>query len=86
MKIQSIQSLRDEMRAAARGQWPVMADAAAPSFESAEVRLRLLNSENLSVLALIDTERPRSMAQLAKRTRPKRSADGCPENTPNGGT
>ncbi len=66
MKIQSAKSLRDEMRAVAQGQRPAEADASSSSFESAEALLRLLNPENRALLALIDTERPQSMAQLAK--------------------
>ncbi len=66
MKIQSAQSLRDEMRVVAQGRRPAEAGASSPSFESAEALLRLLNPENRSLLALIDAERPQSMAQLAK--------------------
>lgn len=66
MKIQSLRQLRDEMRAVARGAQPAPADAASPSFESAEALLRLLNPENRALLALIDSERPQSLADLAR--------------------
>jgi hypothetical protein len=36
IKIQSLQSLREEMRAMARGERPAPADAAMPSFNSVE--------------------------------------------------
>lgn len=66
MKIRTLHSLRDEMRSVARGEKPAPADAASPSFESAEALLRLLNPENRSLLALIDAHRPQSLAELAK--------------------
>lgn len=57
MKIWSLHSLRDEMRAVARGEKTAPVDSASPSFESAETLLRLLNPENRSLLALIDAHR-----------------------------
>lgn len=66
MKIQSLYQLRDEMRAIAQGRQPAGEDSSSPSFESAEALLRLLTPENRALLALIDTRRPQSMAELAK--------------------
>lgn len=66
MKVQSLRELRDEMRAVAQGRQAAPKDAASPSFESAEALLRLLNSENRALLALIDSAHPQSLAELAK--------------------
>ena len=66
MKIQSLRELRDEMRAVAQGRQAVPKHAANPGFENAEALLRLLSPENRALLALIDSERPQSLADLAK--------------------
>jgi predicted transcriptional regulator len=67
-KIQSLRSLREEMRAVARGERPAPADAAMPSFESVEAVVRLLTPENRRLLALIRDRKPGSVAELAKMT------------------
>lgn len=67
-KIQSLQSLRDEMRAVARGERPAPADAAMPSFDSVDVLVRLLTPENRELLAIIRDRKPQSVAALAKMT------------------
>ena len=66
MKVQSLRSLREEMRAVARRTRKAPADAAAPSVESAEALLRLLSPDNRALLALIASKHPKSMAELAK--------------------
>ncbi len=68
-KIQGLRSLREEMRAVARGERPAPADAAKPSFESVEAVVRLLTPENRALLALIRGRKPRSVAALAQMTR-----------------
>jgi predicted transcriptional regulator len=68
IKIQSLQSLREEMRAVARGERPAPADAARPSFNSVEALVRLLTPENRRLLALIRDRKPRSVAALAQIT------------------
>lgn len=65
-KIQSLRSLRDEMKAVARGERPARADAAKPSFNSVEAVVRLLTPENRELLALIRDRKPRSVADLAR--------------------
>ena len=65
-KIQSHKGLRDEMKAVARGERPAPADAAQPSFEFAEVLLRLLTPENRKLLRIIRDEQPQSVAELAR--------------------
>ena len=65
-KVRSHAALREEMKAVARGEKPAPADAAEPSFESAEVLLRLLTPENRILLRLIRDEQPQSVADLAR--------------------
>jgi predicted transcriptional regulator len=65
-KIQSHKDLREEMIAVARGERPAPADAAKPSFESAEVLIRMLTPENRDLLRLIRDEHPQSVADLAR--------------------
>jgi len=65
-RIQNLRSLRDEMKAVARGERPAPADAAKPSFESVEAVVRLLTPENRRLLAIIRDRRPRSVAELAQ--------------------
>ncbi len=65
VKIQSLSSLREEMRAVARGERPAPADAGEPSFDSVEVVVRLLTPENRALLALIRDRKPQSLAELA---------------------
>jgi predicted transcriptional regulator len=63
-KIQHLHSLRDEMKAVARGERPAPEDAAMPSFNSVEALVRLLTPENRHLLALIRDHKPRSVAEL----------------------
>jgi predicted transcriptional regulator len=67
-KIQSLASLREEMRAVARGERPAPADAGKPTFDSAEALVRLLTRENRQLLAIIRDRKPRSVAELAAMT------------------
>jgi predicted transcriptional regulator len=65
-KIQSLRSLRDEMKAVARGERPAPADAARPSFNSVEAVVRLLTPENRALLAMIRDRKPQSVAELVQ--------------------
>ena len=65
-KIQSLRSLRDEMKAVARGEQAAPADAAMPSFNSVEAVVRLLTPENRALLAIIRDLKPKSVAELAE--------------------
>jgi predicted transcriptional regulator len=68
MKIQTMTELFTEMKAVARGEIPVPADAAEPSVESAEVLLRLLTPDNRGLLRTIRDVKPQSVAELARLT------------------
>lgn len=68
-KIQSLRSLRGEMKAVARGGRPAPSDAAKPSFNSVDAVVRLLTSENRALLAIIRDRKPRSVAELAQMSR-----------------
>src|ERR1700680_686684 len=63
-KIQSLRSLREEMKAAARGERPAPRDARKSSFNSVEAVVRLLTPQNRRLLALIRDQKPRSVAEL----------------------
>lgn len=65
-KIQSLRSLRNEMKAVVRGDRPAPPDAANPSFDSVDAVVRLLTSENRQLLALIRDRKPQSVAELAE--------------------
>ncbi len=65
-KIQSLRSLRDEMKAVARGERTAPADAAMPSFNSVAAVVRLLTPENRALLAIIRDLKPKSVAELVK--------------------
>ncbi|HTB21776.1 MAG TPA: MarR family transcriptional regulator [bacterium] len=65
-KIQTLKSLRDEMKAVARGERPVPLDAGKPSFNSVEAVVRLLMPENRELLAVIRDQKPQSIAELAR--------------------
>jgi predicted transcriptional regulator len=65
-RIQSLRSLRDEMKAVARGGRPAPADAAKPSFNSVDAVVRLLTPENRRLLALIRDRKPQSVAALVE--------------------
>jgi|SRR5215207_338848 len=67
-KIKSHKQVMEEMKAVARGEKPAPADAAQPSFESAEVLLRLLTPENRDLLKIIRDKRPQSVPDLARLT------------------
>ena len=67
-KIQSLRSLREEMKAVARGERPAPADAAKPSFNSVDALIRLLTPENRRLLALIRDRKPGSVAELVELT------------------
>jgi predicted transcriptional regulator len=68
LKIRGLRSLREEMKAVARGERPAPADAAKPSFNSVEAVVRLLTSDNRQLLAIIRDRKPRSVAELAQLT------------------
>ncbi len=65
-KIQGLRSLRDEMKAVARGERPAPADAARSSFNSVEAVVRLLTPENRALLAMIRDRQPQSVAELVQ--------------------
>ena len=65
-KVQSLRSLRKEMKAVARGKRRAPVDAAAPSFNSVEALVRLLTPDNRRLLALIRDRKPESVTALVK--------------------
>lgn len=65
VKIQSLMSLKQEMLAVARGEMDAPPDAAARSFESADVLLELLSPANRQLLILIKEHLPQSVSALA---------------------
>ncbi len=67
-RIQSLQSLREEMKAVARGERAAPADAAKPSFNSVEAVIRLLTPDNRRLLAMIRDRKPQSVAALVTMT------------------
>ena len=67
-KMQTLQSLREEMRAVARGERPAPADAGRPTFESVEALLHLLTPHNRQLLATIRDRKPQSVTELAELT------------------
>jgi predicted transcriptional regulator len=67
-KVQSLRSLREEMKAVGRGEKPAPADASKPSFNSVEAIVRLLTPDNRRLLALIRDRKPRSVAELVTMT------------------
>ena len=67
-KVQNLRSLREEMKAVARGERPAPADAAKPSFNSVDAVVRLLTPENRRLLALIRDRKPQSVAELVEMT------------------
>jgi predicted transcriptional regulator len=67
-KVQSLRSLRAEMKAVARGERSAPADAAKPSFNSVEALVRLLTPENRQLLAFIRDRKPKSVAELVQMT------------------
>ena len=65
-KVQGLRSLREEMKAVARGERSAPADAAKPSFNSVDAVVRLLTPENRALLALIRDKKPQSVAELVQ--------------------
>ena len=64
--VQSLRSLREEMKAVARGERRAPANAAKPSFNSIDAMVRLLTPANRRLLALIRDRKPRSVAELVE--------------------
>ncbi len=67
-KIQNLHSLRDEMKAVARGERSAPTNAAKPSFNSVEAVVRLLTPDNRQLLAIIRDRKPQSIAELVQIT------------------
>ena len=67
-KVQNLRSLREEMKAVARGGRSAPVDASKPSFNSVEAIVRLLTSDNRRLLALIRDRKPRSVYDLVTMT------------------
>lgn len=65
-RIQTLRSLRDEMKAVARRERAAPPDAAKPSFNSIEALVRLLTPENRQLLAIIRDRKPGSIVALAE--------------------
>jgi predicted transcriptional regulator len=57
-KVQNLRSLREEMKAVARGVRGPPVDAAKPSFNSVDAVVRLLTPENRQLLAIIRDRKP----------------------------
>src|ERR1700680_2821692 len=68
VKIQGHASLREEMKAVARGEKKAPKDAGGISFDSVEALLRLLTPQNRELLAVIRDKKPQSIAELAALT------------------
>lgn len=68
IRIQNLQSLRDDMKAVARGERKAPAHASVPSFNSVNALVRLLTPDNRALLALIRDRKPRSVAELVAMT------------------
>ena len=68
VKIQGHASLREEMKAVARGEKTAPKDARGMSFDSVEALLRLLTPQNRKLLAVIRDQKPQSIAALAELT------------------
>lgn len=65
LKIQSHASLREEMKAVARGERAVPKGAGGTTFDSVEALMRLLTPQNRQLLAIIRDKKPQSIAELA---------------------
>jgi predicted transcriptional regulator len=65
-KIQSLRDLRAEMKAVVSDKMQAPADAGEQSFESAQAVMRLLSEENRALLRAIDSNKPASIAELAR--------------------
>lgn len=68
VKIQGHASLREEMKAVARGDKAAPRGAGGISFDSVEALLRLLTPQNRELLAVIRDKKPQSIAELAELT------------------
>jgi predicted transcriptional regulator len=68
MKVQNLRSLREEMKAVARGARSAPADARRPSFNSVAAVVRLLTPENRRLLTVIRDRKPQSVADLVQLT------------------
>lgn len=68
IKIQGHASLREEMKAVARGERLAPNDAGGTTFDSVEALLRLLTPQNRELLAIIRDKKPQSIAELAELT------------------
>ena len=68
VRIQSHASLREEMKAVARGQRKAPKHAAGMSFDSVGALMRLLTPQNRELLAVIRDKKPQSIAELAQLT------------------
>ena len=68
VKVQNLRSLREEMKAVARGERLAPVDASKPSFNSVEALIRLLTPDNRRLLALIRDRKPHSVGELAAMT------------------
>ena len=66
--VQSLRSLREDMKAVARGERRPSRDADRPSFNSVEAVVRLLTPDNRRLLALIRDREPQSVAELVAMT------------------
>ena len=65
-KVQNLRSLREEMKAVARGERAAPANAGKPSFNSVDAMVRLLTPENRQLLAIIRDRKPQSVAELVE--------------------
>src|SRR6266704_2813976 len=65
-KVQNLRSLREEIKAVARGERPAPANAGKPSFNSVDAVVRLLTPENRELLAMIRDRKPQSVAELVQ--------------------
>lgn len=68
IKIQGHASLREEMKAVARGERLAPKDAGGTTVDSVEALLRLLTPQNRELLAIIRDKKPQSIAELAELT------------------
>ena len=64
-KIQGHASLREEMKAVARGEMSAPKHAGGTTFDSVEALMRLLTPQNRQLLAIIRDKKPQSIAELA---------------------
>ena len=67
-RFQGHSSLREEMKAVARGERLAPKDAGGTTFDSVGALLRLLTPQNRELLAIIRDKKPQSIAELAALT------------------